>query len=421
MLTFAAKAINEKTKINGYFYDIDFKDKVITFNVFDLNKKSSEVLNTGLISSIVEIVNNENVVSMTISNGKEEGKITFEKNDVNNGSDENSNAWKRFAYMLCKLTGKECSDVNEALVAFKDITLGDLVKIEDDLKLTITLDNTKARSQDNNEKEEYTIKLSYNAKVTITKPDETEDFSGFNYTLQDSYDINGENGLYKVTKYITEQDGVTGFGTNPSKFYFAYTIELDNDIDISEAKVKIPVKENPGEKDYNESKFDDDRKVTVLMEVTEEDLEIENGKYRDIIIEIDGVPTRVRIDFSDLELRRNSKFTVEALPAIDKSEFPDDGWYDTDNGYSVNVKQDENDEKRYIVTGVLPIFDDESDESYDITFDTDKSLYYLGLLLKANNKVNNENTGKINVKFFHGNEEDNQFIEIPDSEFSSTG
>ncbi len=381
----------------------EFKNKELIYNIFDVNKKNSEIDESELVKTLKEILGKEHVKAITITyNGK---PYNIEASSISNDTD----AKNKIKELLKAITGKE----------FTAMVLGDLLNKE--LTITVTLDETVSRSQNYNTQENYTVKFQYNAKSTLSKEipegEKQELLDKYNYSVEeDKYDIQGSNGNYKVSGYVTERKDVTGFGSSSATHYFAYTIELDSD--VTNVTVKIPKGPNPGD-GYNEATKTDfkDGKLTVLMEVEDN----EQTKYRDIIVEIDDKPVKIRIDFTNLKLEKTSMFTVEGLE--DESKFSEEsGWHNTDDGYSVQVKKDDNDNAKYYVSGVLPIIND-GDWSVD-EFDKDQELYYLGLLLKVVNSTadfeNGEND-KIIIKFFHESQEikDTQF-DISSEDFSSS-
>lgn len=145
----------------------------------------------------------------------------------------------------------------------------------------------------------------------------------FGYIPENTYNIEKtENGLYKVKGYVTESESIKGFGADTAnKFYFAFTINLADGVNSENVTVKISNGPNEGD-GYNVATKDDfvDGKLTVLMEVEK----TESTKYRDIIILIDDIPTRVRIDFTELRYVQASTFTIEA---VDDEESPFDDPY----------------------------------------------------------------------------------------------
>ncbi len=402
LLEKAQQTINEGTKKNGYYYDVIFdkKESSLTFEVFDKNKKNSEISNTGLIGDIVNIVKNKNVKALTISNNQE--NVIFDADDVDNGAGPTSNAWKQFALLLCKLTGKDCSDEKKVQESFKTITLGDLLKLND-LTLKITLEEDKARSQNNKIEETYTIKFNYDANSiisTVSNNDIKSLQEKFNYNYENTYNITGENGEYKVTGYVTEQDGVNGFGSNPSKYYFAYTIELEDEIDTNAVTIKIPKKDDPkSDNDYNIVKgLSKEGKLTVLMEVEEK----ENIKYRDIIIMIDEIPTKLRIDFSELRLEKSSKFIIQSVDDVEDAITKlgsDFGWKKEDEFKTDFSIEDKN----VKINGFLPILDSFSNDKKPFGED-DKTGYYLPFVIKTLSKKQITDNKKTTVEFIHKGE-----------------
>ncbi len=341
-------------------YGATFANKTLTYNVYDKNEKSSNAI---LLGTIRDILNTENVKEVTISYGGT--KVTFNSSDMTN---DEAGATTKVQDLLKKVSGKETGEILQ----------GDLVGKK--LSLTITLDGEKAKSQNNKESEEYSIEFAYNEKATIDAQIPEKDINdlkeNFKYTPETTYSITKTaDGLYTVDEksYVTKQDGVKGFGENPKGYYFAYTLTLNNEVDLSKATVKIPKSSNP-EDGYNEGTFDSEtRKLTVLMEVEEN----EETKYRDIIIEVEGVSTVVRIDFSKLELRTISKFNVEDAKNEEKLQQAY-GWKMPEN-YGVNYAADG---EKVKVTGLLPIY---KGDNTKIPFDEGhKTGYYIAFAIKTN-------------------------------------
>ena len=396
LLEEAVKNINNNTVSHGHYYDVSFNksQKELIFEVFDKNQKNSEIEGTGLIGDIVALVNKENVVSITISGGNG-APVTFEKKDVNNGAGPESNAWKQFGLLLQTLTGKE----------FKEITLGDLLKLKD-LTLKITLKEDTARSQNNNVEESYTIKFNYDAKSTISGTLPENDVkvlqSSYNYVpTEDHYTVTGSNGEYKVSGYVIEQDGVKGFGSSSAKHYFAYSIKLDDNVDKSKVKIKVPKKDSPSsDSDYNiyNGSSLDNGVLTVLMEVEDN----EKVKFRDIIIEVDGKPTKIRIDFSELKLKKSSKFTIQSVEdvAAAGTKLGEDFGWKKETGFETKfaIVGD-----TVTVTGLIPILDLASNGKTPFK-EEDLTGYYLPFVIKTE-KGDREQNAKLTVQFIHEGEE----------------
>lgn len=372
----------------------------LTFTVLDKNEKNSLISGTGITGNIVQILKETNVESITM------GTTKFTKTDLSTGGGNpagpTGDVWKKFGEELASLTHKD---------NFSEVTLGDLVGV--DLKLTITVDKEKALSQNGNESEEYTIEFVYNAQAsideTIPESEEKELKDTFNYTPDDTYKITGENGYYSIVEggYVTEKDGIIGFGDSTTGFYFAYTITLDEGVDPSSVKVKIPKKPNETvdtgaykpleESDYNIVDNLTSNQLTVLMEVEKD----EKIKYRDIIVEVDGVPSKIRIDFSKLELRKNSKFTIEALDDGYEEGSNWNGWTEKD-GYKTHFSIVDDNPTMMKVKGTLPIFNDEFTGG---EFKDSREVYYIGFVVKTELNTEAEDDGTINVKFLQNNEE----------------
>ncbi len=371
--------------IDSTDYSAKFENGTLTYNIYDLNKKNSEIKGTGLVGTIRDIIKNENVKSLTVSyNGKD---YVFDNSEMDEEKKE-SKAYEKLQELLGAIAGEGKN--------FNNMVQGDLVGKE--LTLTINIDETKARSQNYKTEEQYKIEFVYNAQATISNEFTDKDIKDlkdtFNYTPESTYSISGENGNYKVTGYVTEQDNITGFGEGHSKFFFAYTVKLDDDVDITKAKVKIP-KGAEGTEGYNEGNFDETRTVTVLMEVTETDLQEENSKYRDVIIEVNGVPTRIRIDISELKLEKNSKSEIKKeLPdtAKDAIKKTFEGWgfkpEDVENfeTYKDGLTFETTDPHNVKVSGLLPLMKMSNKEGFGEEA-TKKDGYYFVYVIKTEKSV----------------------------------
>ncbi len=389
---------SENTKKNElYGITFDKTNRNIIFDLYDLSKNCSEIDETLLVKSIVNIVNNnEMVTSLTIAKG--ETSIVFDKAVVSEGADSQSPAWKKFEEMLSKLTGKE----------LKNITLSDLADIKDAITLKITLDEKNAHSQNNKAEETYNIQFTYDIQANISSEIPSEEKTNlknkFNYTPENTFTISGSKGLYNVGGYITKMEGITGFGSKTTGFYFPYTITLNQDVDLSKVKVKIPKVPNPTKDgDYNiadgSAFVQSTKQLTILMEVEEEN----EMTYRDIIVEINGVARKIRIEFSNLELRKNTNF--EVLDASNENKLKDYyGWQNTDNGYKTEFKAEGKDKVK--VSGLITYYDEDFNGKGSPFGGEAKTGYYLAFSVKLSEKK----TDKTTVKIFNGYENDAETV-----------
>ncbi len=308
------------------FYGATFENRTLIYNIYDKNKKNSEIKDTGLVGTIRDILKNENVKLLTISYNN----INYDFDSAEMKDEQESKAYNKLKELLAKVAGKE---------NFEQVIQGDLVGKE--LTLTIKLDENIACSQNNKTEESYTIKFIYNAEASIGTEIPEEDKNNlqnsFNYTLENTYQIEGKDDSYKVTGNVKEQENVTGFGEHPSGFYFAYTITLNEGVDLTKVTVKIP-KEDNADAGYNVATKDDftGNQLTVLMEVKEN----ESVKYRDIIIEIDGVPTKIRIDFNELTFLHVHKVSFKGITAYTLTVW--DGDKITEDMFPKNVEPSDN-------------------------------------------------------------------------------
>ncbi len=384
----------------------------ITFKILDRNAKIGK---DEIAKILVELLKQQYVKDIKI------GDQSILKSDATAEGSAEDTVWKKVEDALETLTSKE--DPN--------VLLGDLIGKE--INLTIELDEKLARSHKGNKSENYTVEFTYNSVATLSKDipeaDKEELKSSFNYHIDeenDNYTVDGKDGDYKISGEIIEREKIKGFGGEKNGFYVPFAISLNSGIDPSKVKIKLPKSDKDGYNEFDnaDGKLFTEGKITLLLEVEDQ----EDVKTRDIIIIVDDVETKIRIDFTELKLKKTSKFTVEALSEDYKTKFEvdeDGSWYDKDNGYNVEVSAVEGEDDKYKVTGVLPIFDDEGEEwnDEDNIFNSGKeNLYYLGLLLKLVNAPEgyNKDSNDITVKFFHNeNEEDKQFMEVDGDDFEN--
>ncbi len=371
------------TKNEWYSAKFDAESSKLIFTVLDRNEKNSLISNTGITGNIVDILKKENVKTITM------GETTFTQEDATKGPGAEGTVWSKFGEELATLTGKG---------SFDQVTLGDLVG--KNLTLTITVDDDKARTHKGNTSETYTIEFVYNAKATIDtdipESDATELSTKLNYQTEDTYTITKtSDGLYTVTGGISQQK-VKGFGKDDIEgYYFAYTIELDEGANLTGAKVKVP-KGDSADAGYNEASFDENtRSVTVLMEVESS----ESTKYRDIIVEVDGVPTKIRIDFSRLELRKASTFTInnENVDEKLKSSY---GW-SPETDYEAKFATEGN---KVTVTGVIPYLSSWEDDHSSPYKDKHETGYYFGFVVNTTEAKKDNTT--VTIRYgYEGDEE----------------
>ena len=282
-------------KTNEY-YGMSFErdKKTLNIKVYDIHQKNSEISDAGLIESIVKILENEYVDSVIVED------IIFDKEDIKgNTTSKDSPIWDKFKRLLESIVDNK--------IPFEDITLGDLVDAKKSLNLTITLDEGRARSHNNNVKENYIMEFKYDPYATISLdiPDteiQALESDVWNYTLEDTYTIEGENEIYKVQGSITEQDEVSGFsGAQKTGYYFAFSVRP------AEIKDGLEIKIPKGNNEYNTFYKKDlvDHQLTVLFSIKKDD---SSDRFFDIIVDLDGSsgtvdkPKNIRVDYSELEL-----------------------------------------------------------------------------------------------------------------------
>ena len=232
-----------------------------------------------------------------------------------------------------------------------------------------------------------------------------------------------KNNTTKVTGKLVEQKlNAAAFGADKEAgYYFTFTFVTPEGVDRSKVVVERLKDENGSEvkKAFQNTDIDADGNLTILyrFDVNTPNCDAGNADscklyYR---VDLDGdekayLPTTYVIDYSGLNFEKTSLFTVGAITSNDNKFTGETGWLDTTNGYSVTVKETENDPNKYTITGVLPIINDENWD--DDEFNSNEELYYLGLLLKLSNAPDDfdNNDSKMTIKFLHGEDTDTQFI-----------
>ena len=272
---------------------------------------------------------------------------------------------------------------------------------------TYTIDYTGLRLQQDSE---GTIDSENLPEADVTYISSTY---GYTKTKEDTYKLEKEenSNKYKLTGnivYQTIKDNIFP-DDEETGYYFLFNVGVDKEY-YSKATVTFP-----GNKDTKTSPITDETGVTILFSLKNEN----NTTPIKITIDLDGdgkeyYPTTYEIDLTGVKFQKSSEFTVASLT---EDEFEDEeGWHDTDNGYKVTVAKDESDKTLYHVSGLLPIVDDDSWS--DEKFDHNAYLYYLGLLLQLTDK-DISSGDDINVKFFHNDTEDSNFIKATGEDFAS--
>ena len=310
--------VSESVKqINKEYFTVKYDDDKITANITNAEQKLMEVTGSKIAEELTKIIKNDKVASVEIVFNGTPIEITAE--DIS--SKEKIGAWLTNNLETIK-TALEMSDLTD----ISNLVLGDLAGKT--ITVQINLEEGKVTTSEGATSEIYTIEFVYDSHATIGKDSFPQEEIGslkstFNYTPEGTYNIVADGSSYKVTGTITEQKDITGFGEPKTGFYFAYCITLDKDVDLDKVKVKIPKIPNPqSDTDYNIATKDnfvqETKQLAVLMEVAEDEVgeEATNG-YRDIIIEIDGVPTKIRIDFSELQLLKSHTVSLSGITGID--------------------------------------------------------------------------------------------------------
>ena len=257
---------------------------------------------------------------------------------------------------------------------------------------------------------------------------------GYQSNANTGMKIDGTNGNYSVSGKLTQQVLNNDIFKNNTGYYFDFTFQLPKDVDLSKVEISrlteanLAATDDQIKKTFKESEYDKESHTLTILYQFEEDPQCKNNGdnckiYYRVDYDGDGkeyLPTLVTIDYSKLTFEKSSIFTVKGLETEEDYEFSDSGWLEKD-GYSIKVSVDQENNHKYLVTGILPIFEDnEWQETHD-PLESPENDYYLGLLLTlADEQIKDSDEESINVKFFHDDEDDKQFVKVFDSDFNST-
>ncbi len=295
---------------------------------------------------------------------------------------------------------------------------------------TYTLDLSELEFQEDSKIQEIGL-----GKDKATEADK-KTLEGWGYKSENNQNMsisNEDNNLtYKLTGKLVEQklsDSVYG-ASNADAYYFDFTLVLGNNQD-KKATVKATVGGNTDSKTFQKEEYDDNGNLTILQRISKDttcDKQGENNKcIIKLEIDLDGsedkyLPQTYTLDYSSLTFEKSSLFTVEAISENSKSQYDDDAWYNTDDGYNVKVTPDETDPSKYKVSGLLPILEDSEWNGGKEPFESQNELYYLGLGLKLANVSEDFSTNygsTFNVVFDHDTET-KSFKKIFGSDFSTS-
>ena len=372
-------------KINSTDYGAKFENGVLTYNIYDINKKSKDITETGLVGGIRDILKMANVESLTVAYGNDASqKVTLSNSEMVDG--ENSQAYLDLQNLLSKITNKN----------YEDILQGDLVDKE--LTLTVTLNEENARSKNGNTEEQYTVKFVYNPQATISEDipqEDIEELEGqkWNYIFEDRYDMTLVNGVYNVTGYVAKQEQVTGFGENPTGFYMVFNVKPDSVTENTE--ILIPDGKG-GYNKFTKSSMTNDT-LTVIFEVEKQS----DTPYFDIIVDIDGevgtqyAPTKIRIDYTDLKFEDSSRFALENVTQEAENKLKTDFGWNKKSLYTATVTIN-SDKITATAEGFIPVYEDAEFEG-KLPFGNNNYKYYLAFVVKTVAGKQNETT----VKFVH--------------------
>ncbi len=360
-----------------------------------------------------------------VKGAKKEKKFTYDKFDIKNGED-NTDPGIAFLYSVdpkkkddkkkLEITvDYDGEDSQEYAPTIYTIDYSGITFQEDSRVENIGLGSENATDQDKNIIKDWGYEENKNKSLTLSLDDQNH----FTYNL-------------KGTLIEQMLNSAKAFGEkNKLGYYFDFTFVLPEGSNKNNVKIS-QVNDEQGSKEtkiFQPDEFDEKNNLTILFRFKPETTKCTNHCKIYYKVDLDGegkkyLPVIYSIDYSGVTFEKSSVFTVEGITDEDKDEYDNSNWYDTNNGYSVQVEKDQNEEKKYHITGVLPIFNDEEKDFNSLhTFDTEKELYYLGLLLKLSNaeKIQSENSEAITVKFFHNDgSSDDQFLKVTADDFESS-
>ena len=169
---------------DDYVIKFDLNSDTVIFNVYNKAKNNIEIKD--LMGDIVKILTNKNVKNLKFTCkgvSESENYVEFTEEMINGGSD--SQAWTKLKNLLSKVTDKG---------NFSEVTLGDLVNIED-IQLDFTLDTENAVA--NNSKTTFNIKFIELVKPSALASSVVEWLKeGKGYTA--TYNEDGENRIVTI-------------------------------------------------------------------------------------------------------------------------------------------------------------------------------------------------------------------------------
>ena len=396
-----SKLAYDGKKVSGLL----LKNNKITLSKEDKDKYKNPVY---FLAYVLEIPNASEKTKIKVDGINGEGTIEWKDFDVTEGNNSgvvvlvpiNKDAWEKNKKI--KLTINTDEEIYED--ATYEIDLSEL-RFQGDSEVEIKLNNASTKDK--------------------------ETFDEWGYNAEANQNLQFEKG--NLTGTLVEQilNSEYAFGKDKKDgYYFDFTFDIPDDIDISKVKISRVKDASTKEelKSFTQKNYDENNNLTILYRFDSTTTQCTNNCKLYYLVDFDGegkeyLPTIYTIDYSKVIFEKTSLFTVEALPSSDADEFEDNtGWYDTTNGYNVKVEQDKDTNNKYKVTGVLPIFNDDSWEEKDPFDIKNKTLYYLGLQLKLTKAdgITSSAENKINVKFFHGDEEDTQHLEVFADDFDSS-
>ena len=281
---------------------------------------------------------------------------------------------------------------------------------------------------------ELTLQEKTIPQVSLNKASakDKETFTKWGYKSEVNKELSLTNG--ELTGTLVEQVLLNGeaFGDDKKTgYYFDFTFTLPTGVSKDKVKIARLASANltgSKKKEFQSSEYNDDGSLTVLFQIESDPNCKDNGDtckvYYSVDYDGDGnnyLPALYTIDYSKVTFEKSSIFTVESIDKEVESQFPNTGWYNTEDGYSVSVTADETDSHKYKVSGVLPILE-EGDWKDEEPFDSPNRLYYLGLglkLINAPQDYNNDGNQKINIKFVHDTES-TSYLKVFGDDFNSS-
>ncbi len=253
---------------------------------------------------------------------------------------------------------------------------------------------------------EFQEDSTYEPKLNSAHQDDLNTLAGWGYNNQLNRDLQLKDG--KLTGILVEQELTSdaAYGNAGRKGYFYYfTLDLPDGVDKDKVKISsLNSEKGEVKKTFKPGEYDANGDLTLFPRIAPDatctngdcnlyfsiDLDGEGEKYLPVYYTIDGSGlTLEKSSFSKIESEENGKL---------KENY---GWSaKTDKGYKVEITQDEQDHSKYLVNGLLPIYEDSEFENQEVPFgEGHNKKYYFGVKLTTEETKTDDATIKIQSSY----------------------